>query len=93
MKKYSLNTSMEVEAVQYTKENKQNELVIQCYLSRGEVCPVPGDLMGTPKDAFYGVETSDGWTKIELNDWIVIKNNENLVIPNGIFKLFFAPKD
>ena len=48
---------------------------------------------GTPKDAFKAVKNGDEWQLIQEGDWIVQKESELIVVPNGLFKLFFKEKN
>ena len=45
--------------------------------------------MGKPRNAFDAVRTNEGWQVINKGDWIVKAQEQLLVIPNGVFKLFF----
>jgi hypothetical protein len=90
MKTYKKVEIIQVSAAQYGKDEEAKEFVTLCRISsNGKVNPVPRDLMGTPRDAFNGVETAEGWKKIEEGDWIIKKDNEILVVSNNVFKLMF----
>jgi hypothetical protein len=90
MKTYKKVEIIQVTAAQYGKDEEAKELVRLCRIDYdGDINPLPRDLMGTPKDAFKGVETADGWRKIEKGDWIIKKENEILVVSNDVFKLMF----
>jgi hypothetical protein len=81
----------EIQAAQYGKDEEANEFVKLCAPDyRGKVRVVPGDLLGTPKDAFKAVETASGLVKIQEGDWVVKKDDQIAVIPDGVFKLMFA---
>ncbi len=81
----------EIQAAQYGKDESAEEFVELCTMDyKGKVRIVPRDLLGTPKDAFNAVETKSGLVKIQEGDWIVQKDDEIAVIPDGVFKLMFA---
>lgn len=90
MKTYKKIEVHEVQAVQYFKDEKENSFVKLCQTDyEGKIRKVPGDLMGTPKNAFNAVKTASGWTPIQDGDWIIQKESEVFVVANGVFQLLF----
>ena len=90
MKTYKKIEVNEVKAIQYIKEEKENSFVKLCQIDyEGKIRKVPGDLMGTPKNAFNAVKTASGWVVIQEGDWIVQKESEVFVVANGVFQLLF----
>lgn len=78
------------QAMQYGTDKEADEYVKHCYMGyNNEILKIPGDMMGTPKNAFYAVKTVNGWQKIEKGDFIVIKDDEVLLIPSAVFQLSF----
>ncbi len=101
MKTYQKNEIKEIQAVQYGVDSEAKKLVSLCQKYDGKIYKVPSDLMGKPKDAFTAVQNGDEWQLIKEGDewqlikegdWIVKKDNDLIVIPNGLFKLFFEEK-
>lgn len=93
MKNYKSVQSMNVEAVQFTGNEKElpKGLVRKCRIYQGVIEPFPTDLMGIPKDAFFGVKSGENWTSIQVGDWLVKKEGQEQYVPvaDGIFQLFF----
>jgi hypothetical protein len=78
------------QATQYGVDKEANELVSFCMKSYdGEIMEIPGDYLGTPKNAFYALKTSSGWQEINQGDWIVKTHDDLVVVAQGVFKLFF----
>ena len=93
MKTYKKNEIEEIQAVQYGVDSEAKKLVSLCQKYDGKIYEVPSDLMGKPKDAFKAVKNGDEWQLIQEGDWIVKKDNELIVVPNGLFKLFFKEEE
>lgn len=90
MKNYASKESTQCQAMQYGTDVEADQYVKHCYVGyQDEIRPIPGDMMGTPKNAFYAVKTASGWQKIEKGDFVVLKDDEALVMPQGVFKLSF----
>lgn len=91
MKNFKKIEVNEIQAAQYGKDEEANEFVELCRVNyEGVIKPVPRDMLGTPKDAFKGVKTVSGWTRIAEGDWIVQKDGETFIIPDGVFRIMFA---
>lgn len=102
MKQYKSNLNVKVEAVQFTQENrvelyKEIKDIRLCtynpqslYSKTPEIYANPRDLMGTPKDSFWGIKTGDTWHRLEEGSWIIKKEENYLTIPNGVFQLLFT---
>lgn len=90
MKNYTSPHSQIVQAFQYKNSPNKPEMVKLCRPGmNGEVKKVPSDLLSTPKDAFNGVETSQGWVKVSDGDWIISSEGEYSVIPHSTFIFLF----
>lgn len=89
MKNFTMATNINVQAVQYTQENTYPKKVKQCCMLNNEISGL-GDMLGTPRDAFYALETKDGYQRINFGDWIVTKNGVDTVVPDNLFKLLFV---
>jgi hypothetical protein len=91
MKTYTSNDNITCQAAQYGTDPEAAEHIRQCYMDyENKIAKVPGDMMGTPKNAFFGVKTNAGWQRIEVGDFVVVKNGETLVVPYSVFKLTFS---
>lgn len=78
------------QAMQYGTDKEADEHVKHCYMGyNNEILKIPGDMMGTPKNAFYAVKTVNGWQRIEKGDFVVIKDGEPMLIPYAVFQLSF----
>lgn len=90
MKTFQKKEITEIKAVRYGFDKKAEKLVKLCIKSlKGEINEVPGDMLGTPKNAFNAVKISSGWSEIQVGDWIVQDEDKIVVIPNGVFELLF----
>lgn len=79
------------QAMQYGTDKEADKHVEHCYIGYdNEILKIPGDMMGTPKNAFYAVKSVSGWHKIEKGDFIVIKDDDVLLIPYAVFQLSFV---
>ena len=90
MKKFKKAEIQELEAVQFDNTQKEQEYAQLCWSRNNIIRAVPSDLLGTPRDAFYAVQTAQGWQTIQNTDWIVKKDNELLVVPDSVMRLFFV---
>lgn len=91
MKTYISHDSIICQAAQYGTDAEAAEHVHQCYMGyENKVVKVPGDMMGTPKNAFFGVKTNAGWQRIEQGDFVVLKDGDTLVVPYSIFQVTFS---
>lgn len=73
-----------VDAVQYN--GQQHELVKRIrYDYVGNVMVDPRDWY----DAFFAVNTYNGWKKVNKTDWIVKKGQKILVIKDEVFQLLY----
>lgn len=91
MRNYKSKDIVSLKASQYGVDNDANDYVRTCTVgSDGKAYKVPGDLMGTPKNAFEGVKTNTGWKQIEKTDFIVEHDNNISIIPEAVFKLLFT---
>lgn len=91
MKTYKQTDGVTFNALQYGVDPEAEHYVKKCYIGYDKkITKVPSDMLGTPKGAFFAVQTESGWCKIEDKDFIVDKNNEILVIPYSVFKLSFT---
>ena len=90
MKTFQKKEITEVKAIRYGFDKLAEKFVKLCIKSlKGEINEVPGDMLGTPKNAFNAVKTSSGWSEIQVGDWIVEDQSKLVVVPNGVFELFF----
>lgn len=90
MKNYKSKEIIQCKALQYSTDVEAEQYVKHCYVGyENEIRPIPGDMMGTPKNAFYAVETASGWHKIVAGDFVVLKDNEIAVMSQELFKLTF----
>lgn len=90
MKNYKSKENFNCHALQYGTDIEAEQYVEHCYLDyQNEITPIPGDMMGTPKNAFYAVKTPSGWHKIVVGDFIVVKENETVVLTESQFELMF----
>lgn len=95
MKNFTMNAGRKVQAIQFDDKKNRPKMVKLCETYDGETHVVPSDLLGTPKNAFYAVNTASKgkpacYTRIELGDWIVETDGFYAVVPNGLFTVFFS---
>lgn len=88
MKNYKSKEIIQCQALQYGTDSEADQYVKHCYVGyENTVYPIPGDMMGTPKNAFYAVNTSTGWQKIEQGDYVILKDGDAAVMSEAVFKL------
>lgn len=102
MNQYKSNLNVKIEAIQFTKENKtqlfkEHKFMALChyneqslYTKESQILPYARDIMGTPKNAFYGIKIGDIWNRLDEGSWIIKKDEQYLTIPNGLFQLLFS---
>lgn len=91
MKTYKNNVESQIQAVQYGVDQEAEQYVKQCTVGYDKKnYPVPGDLMGSPKNPFYAVQIGDDWIRIEKGDFITVNGSEIAVMPESVLKTLFT---
>ena len=79
---YGMTPEGDAEARKYVKK---------CYKNySGKIVEVPRDMMGTPKDAFLGVETAAGWRAVEVSDYIIVAGEQVHLVSEEFFNFMNA---
>ena len=92
MKSYKKLEVSFITACQYGKDKEADAFIVKCVFNEeGEVRSANNGCLGIPKNPFAGVNTTNGYRRIDKGDWIVKDGDKIFVVPDGVFQLMFEP--
>jgi hypothetical protein len=89
MRNFKKSEISEVKALQYGQDKEAENYVKSCVFYAGQIIKLPEDLLGDTEGSFKAVQTSFGYSMINKGDWIVFKNEEISIIPDGCFRAIY----